>query len=209
MELLSEEEKELVMGFIFNKFRGDKSLLRPGFEYLERRYEKRVLGVIPYLNHRIPEEDSLTEFPKVKGDIHIQIIKLPHISNFTDFEPLHWANGIDYVTKAEEIKGDLIIVPGSKNTVEDLFWMRKNGIEDAIIQAHKEGAFVIGICGGFQMLGEKIIDNIESKRGEVKGIGLLKAKTVFAETKRTNHLKAEILWEPVRGLNVEGYEIRM
>ena len=209
MELLSEEEKELVMGFIFNKFRGDKSLLRPGFEYLERRYEKRVLGVIPYLNHRIPEEDSLTEFPKVKGDIHIQIIKLPHISNFTDFEPLHWANGVDYVTKAEEIKGDLIIVPGSKNTVEDLFWMRKNGIEDAIIQAHKEGAFVIGICGGFQMLGEKIIDNIESKRGEVKGIGLLKAKTVFAETKRTNHLKAEILWEPVRGLNVEGYEIRM
>ncbi len=209
MELLSEEEQELVMGFVFNKFRGDASLLKPGFDYLEKRYGKKVLGVIPYTEHKIPEEDSLVEFPKIKGDLHIQIVKLPHISNFTDFEPLHWANGVDYVTKAEEIKGDLIIVPGSKNTVEDLLWMRENGIEDAIIQAHRDGAFVVGICGGFQMLGEKIIDNIESKRGEVRGIGLLKAKTVFAETKRTNHLKAEILREPVRGLNVEGYEIRM
>ena len=209
MELLSEEEKELVMGFIFNKFRGDKSLLRPGFEYLERRYEKRVLGVIPYLNHRIPEEDSLTEFPKVKGDIHIQIIKLPHISNFTDFEPLHWANGIDYVTKAEEIKGDLIIVPGSKNTVEDLFWMRKNGIEEAILETYKEGSFIVGICGGFQMLGEEIIDRVESKRGRVKGIDILPAKTVFSTVKRTNYLKAELLWGQLRGMEVEGYEIRM
>ncbi|NJE09113.1 cobyric acid synthase [Thermococcus sp. M39] len=209
MELLSKEERELVIGFVFNKFRGDASLLKPGFDYLEKRYGKKVLGVIPYTEHKIPEEDSLVEFPKIKGDLHIQIVKLPHISNFTDFEPLHWANGVNYVTKAEEIKGDLIIIPGSKNTVEDLLWMRENGIEDAIIQAHRDGAFVVGICGGFQMLGEKIIDNIESKRGEVKGIGLLKAKTVFAETKRTNHLKAEILWEPVRGLNVEGYEIRM
>jgi len=209
MELLSEEEQELVMGFVFNKFRGDASLLKPGFDYLEKRYGKKVLGVIPYTEHKISEEDSLVEFPKIKGDLHIQIVKLPHISNFTDFEPLHWANGVDYVTKAEEIKGDLIIIPGSKNTVEDLLWMRENGIEDSIIQAHRDGAFVVGICGGFQMLGEKIIDNIESKRGEVRGIGLLKAKTVFAETKRTNHLKAEILWEPVRGLNIEGYEIRM
>ncbi len=209
MELLSKEERELVIGFVFNKFRGDASLLKPGFDYLEKRYGKKVLGVIPYKEHKIPEEDSLVEFPKVKGDLHIQIVKLPHISNFTDFEPLHWANGVDYVTKAEEIEGDLIIIPGSKNTVEDLLWMRENGIEDAIIQAHRDGAFVVGVCGGFQMLGEKIIDDIESKRGEVRGIGLLKAKTVFAETKRTNHLKAEIMWEPMRGLNVEGYEIRM
>ncbi|WP_324735787.1 cobyric acid synthase [Thermococcus sp. SY098] len=209
MELLSKEERELVIGFVFNKFRGDASLLKPGFEYLERKYGKKVLGVIPYTEHKIPEEDSLVSFPKVKGDLHIQIIKLPHISNFTDFEPLHWANGVDYVTKAEEIKGDLIIIPGSKNTIEDLLWMRENGIEDAVIQAHKDGAFVVGICGGFQMLGEKIIDKIESKRGRVRGIGLLKAKTVFAKTKRTNHLKAEIMWEPMRGLNVDGYEIRM
>ena len=209
MELLGREERELVMGFVFNKFRGDASLLKPGFDYLEKRYGKRVLGVIPYTEHKIPEEDSLVSFPKVKGNLHIQIIKLPHISNFTDFEPLHWANGVDYVTKAEEIKGDLIIIPGSKNTVEDLLWMRGNGIEDAIVQAHHEGSFVVGICGGFQMLGEKIIDSIESKRGEVKGIGLLKAKTVFAKTKRTNHLKAEILWKPFKGMGVEGYEIRM
>ncbi|AFK22049.1 cobyric acid synthase [Pyrococcus sp. ST04] len=209
MELLSEEERNSIIGFVFNKFRGDPSLLEPGFEYLERRYGKRVLGVIPYVEHRLPEEDSLTEFPKVKGDLHIQIIKLPHMSNFTDFEPLHWANGIDYVTRAEEIKGDVIIIPGSKNTVEDLLWMRENGIEDAIVQMHREGAFVVGICGGFQMLGEEIVDEVESKRGRVKGIGLLPVKTIFAPIKRTNHLKAELLWEPMRGMMVEGYEIRM
>ncbi len=209
MELLSEEERELVMGFVFNKFRGDASLLKPGFDYLEKRYGKPTLGVIPYVKHRLPEEDSLTEFPKVKGELHIQIVKLPHISNFTDFEPLHWANGVDYVTRAEEIEGDVIIIPGSKNTVEDLLWMRENGIEEAIIQAHREGAFVVGICGGFQMLGEEIIDEVESKRGRVKGIGLLPAKTVFTREKRTNHLRAKVLWEKARGMVVEGYEIRM
>ncbi|MDK2870491.1 MAG: adenosylcobyric acid synthase [Pyrococcus sp.] len=208
MELLNEEERNLVMGFIFNKFRGDPSLLYPGFEFLEKKYGKPVLGVVPYIDHRLPEEDSLTKFPKVKGEVHVQIIKLPHISNFTDFEPLHWANGVDYVTRAEEIEGDVIIIPGSKNTVGDLIWMRENGIEDAIIEAHREGSFVVGICGGFQMLGEKIVDNVESKRGEVKGIGLLPSKTIFARKKRTNHLKAEVLWEPAKGMEVEGYEIR-
>ncbi|WP_297506992.1 cobyric acid synthase [Thermococcus sp.] len=209
MELLSEEERELVTGFVFNKFRGDASLLKPGFDYLEKRYGKPTLGVIPYVEHRLPEEDSLAEFPKVRGELHIQIIKLPHISNFTDFEPLHWANGVDYVTRAEEIEGDVIIIPGSKNTVEDLLWMRENGIEDAILDAHREGAFVVGICGGFQMLGEEIVDEVESKRGRVKGIGLLPAKTVFMREKRTNHLKARVLWGPAEGMSVEGYEIRM
>ena len=209
MELLSEEERELVIGFVFNKFRGDASLLKPGFDYLEKRYGKPTLGVIPYVEHRLPEEDSLAEFPKIKGELHIQIIRLPHISNFTDFEPLHWANGVDYVTSADEIKGDLIIIPGSKNTVEDLLWMRENGIEDAIIQAHREGAFVVGICGGFQMLGKGLRDEVESKRGRVTGIGLLPAKTVFTTEKRTNPLKAKILWEKAKGMEVEGYEIRM
>ncbi len=209
MELLSEKEQNLVLGFVFNKFRGDASLLKPGFDYLEGRYGKPTLGVIPYIEHRLPEEDSLAEFPKVKGNLHIQIIKLPHISNFTDFEPLHWANGVDYIMRAEEIRGDIIIVPGSKNTVDDLLWMRENGIEDAILQAHREGAFVVGICGGFQMLGKEIVDEVESKRGKVRGIGLLPAKTVFTAEKRTNHLNARILWEPAREMEVEGYEIRM
>ncbi|WP_297090014.1 cobyric acid synthase [Thermococcus sp.] len=209
MELLKPGEREAIIGFIFNKFRGDKSLLEPGFEYLEKRYGRPTLGVIPYVEHRLPEEDSLTEFPKVKGDLHIQIVRLPHISNFTDFEPLHWANGVDYVTKPEEITGDLIIIPGSKNTVEDLLWMRENGIEDAILEAHREGSFIVGICGGFQMLGREIIDTVESKRGKVRGIGLLPAKTVFEKTKRTNHLGARVLWEPAKGMAVEGYEIRM
>ncbi|WP_258084384.1 cobyric acid synthase [Thermococcus thermotolerans] len=208
MELLKPEEREAIIGFVFNKFRGDASLLQPGFEYLEKRYGKPTLGVIPHIEHRLPEEDSLTEFPRVIGKLHIQIIRLPHISNFTDFEPLHWANGVDYVTRPEEIKGDVVIIPGSKNTVKDLLWLRENGIEEAILEAHREGSFVVGICGGFQMLGEKIIDRVESKRGEVRGIGLLPAKTVFERSKRTNHLRAEVLWEQARGMQVEGYEIR-
>ncbi len=209
MELLSAEERNLVLGFVFNKFRGDPSLLKPGFKYLEERYGKPVLGVVPYTPHRLPEEDSLAEFPKVRGDLHIQVIKLPHISNFTDFEPLHWANGVDYVTKPEEITGDIIIIPGSKNTVEDLLWMRENGVESAILEAHREGSFIVGICGGFQMLGEEIMDEVESKRGKVRGMGLLKAKTTFTRSKRSNHLKARLLWVPVKGMAVEGYEIRM
>ncbi|NJE61282.1 cobyric acid synthase [Thermococcus sp. 21S7] len=208
MELLKPEEREAIIGFVFNRFRGDASLLWPGFEYLERRYGKPTLGVIPYVEHRLPEEDSLTEFPRVKGELQVQIIRLPHISNFTDFEPLHWANGVDYVTRPEELRGDVIILPGSKNTVEDLLWLRREGFEDAIIDAHREGSFVVGICGGFQMLGEKIVDIVESKRGTVRGIGLLPAKTVFEKTKRTNHLSAGVLWEPAEGMAVEGYEIR-
>ncbi len=209
MELLSEEERGLVVGFVFNKFRGDPSLLKPGFEYLEERYGKPVLGVVPYTPHRLPEEDSLAEFPKVRGDLHIQVIKLPHISNFTDFEPLHWANGVEYVDEADEIGGDLIIIPGSKNTVGDLLWMRENGVENAILEAHRDGAFVVGICGGFQMLGKEIMDEVESKRGKVRGMGLLQAKTTFTRSKRSNHLKARLLWEPAKGMEVEGYEIRM
>ncbi|ASI98766.1 cobyric acid synthase [Thermococcus celer] len=208
MELLRPEEREAIMGFVFNRFRGDASLLKPGLDYLEERYGKPTLGVIPYTEHRLPEEDSLAEFPKAKGELHIQIIKLPHISNFTDFEPLHWANGVDYVTRPEELKGDVIIVPGSKNTVEDLLWMRENGFDDALREAHREGSFVVGVCGGFQMLGKVIIDEVESRRGAVKGIGLLPARTVFERTKRTNHLRAEILWKPALGMGVEGYEIR-
>ncbi|ASJ10676.1 cobyric acid synthase CobQ [Thermococcus sp. P6] len=208
MELLRPEERDSLMGFVFNRFRGDASLLKPGFDYLEERYGKPTLGVIPYVEHRLPEEDSLSEFPKVKGELHIQIVKLPHISNFTDFEPLQWANGVDYVTDPGELGGDLIILPGSKNTVEDLLWLRRNGFEEAILEAHREGSFVVGICGGFQMLGETIRDEVESKRGRVRGIGLLPARTVFEETKRTNHLTAEVLWEPAGGMAVEGYEIR-
>ncbi len=183
MELLRPEEREAIMGFVFNRFRGDASLLKPGLDYLEERYGKPTLGVIPpYTEHRLPEEDSLAEFPKAKGELHIQIIKLPHISNFTDFEPLHWANGVDYVTRPEELKGDVIIVPGSKNTVEDLLWMRENGFDDALREAHREGSFVVGgVCGGFQMLGKVIIDEVESRRG-----GPLRGGSAFYQPGRSS-----------------------
>jgi adenosylcobyric acid synthase len=209
MELFNEYERDRVIGFIFNKFRGDESMLYSGFKYLEDRYGKKVLGVVPYIENRIPQEDSLVKFPKIKGDLHIQIIKLPHISNFTDFGPLHWYNGVDYISRAEEVRGDVIIVPGSKSTVRDLNWMRDNGIEDAIVESYRDGAFVVGICGGYQMLGRKIIDNVETGSGEVKGMGILESKTKFEEVKRTNNLKSKILWEPFKNIYVRGYEIRM
>jgi len=209
MDLLTKSEKDMVIGFIFNKFRGDKSMLISGFEYLEKRFKKKVIGVIPYIDTKIPQEDSLTIFPKVKGDVHIQIIKLPHISNFTDFAPLHWANGVDYVSDSEELNGDVIIIPGSKKTVDDLLWMRENGIEEAIKDIHKEGGFIMGICGGYQILGKKIIDFVESNKGEINGLEILNSKTKFEKNKRTNNLKSKILWESMGSMEVEGYEIRM
>jgi len=152
MELLDKEEKNLIKGFVFNKFFGNKELLNDGFNYLEKRYNVKTLGVIPYFEHQIPEEDSMIEWEQKTGDLDIRVLKLPRISNFSDFMPLSWYNGIKYVDSTNEVGGDILIIPGSKSTVEDLIWMKENGIYEKILTAHKNGTFIVGICGGFQML---------------------------------------------------------
>jgi adenosylcobyric acid synthase len=165
LELLDEEERELVKGLIINKFRGDVTLLESAIEYLEHRTGKPVLGVVPYFRDiRIAQEDSvyLDERPEnaATGDLEIALIRLPHISNYDDFDPLEEEGcKVNYVRQRFELGNPhLIILPGTKSTVADLAYLRDSGLAAGIIARAKAGTPVIGICGGYQMLGQKILD---------------------------------------------------
>jgi adenosylcobyric acid synthase len=223
LTLLSRNERMLVQGIIVNKFRGDISLLEPGLEVLEKRAGKPVLGVIPYIkNINIAQEDSvfLDERPlSLSGNgLHIDVIRLPHISNYDDFDPLEeFGCTVHYVTSPSELRNpDLIIIPGTKNTVSDLLAIQRNGIANAIRRHLDKGTPVMGICGGFQMLGSRIVDplSIESNRSSVQGLSLLDIETVFCEEKTTNQIKAQIIADSgmlkgLKGVELQGYEIHM
>ncbi len=209
MELLEEDERDLIKGFILNKFRGDPSLLKDGIEYLERRYKKRVLGVVPYIENRIYEEDSLSLINKGISNkkIKIRVIKLKYISNFTEFKIFE---GFDfkYAKKTEELENvDLVIVPGTKNAIKDLEFMKKEGFFDKIKEID---ANIVGICGGYQILGKKLIDRgIEDGYKTVEGASLLDAKTVYLNKKRKNFLKGRVVGiDKLKGIEIKGYEIR-
>ena len=227
MELLSAEERELVAGFIINKLHGDSSVLKSGIDYLEKRYGIPVLGVLPYIhNSYLPEEDAvaLSEV-KVKGEnnfkdkLKICVLKLPHISNFTDFAALESDSRVilNYSLKKSIIKeADVIIIPGTKNTISDLKYLKDNNIDKLLTEMVKENKKIIGICGGYQMLGEKLKDpqGVEGKRRSVSGIGLLALETIFTKKKSTNLVEASVLtnkgiFEELKGEKVEAYEIHL
>ncbi|MEA5082625.1 MAG: cobyric acid synthase [Lachnospiraceae bacterium] len=221
VELLEEEEKERIKGVIINKFRGDKEILRPGLSMLERKINKPVVGVIPYINIDIDDEDSLSQSLEKKQAtdvIDIAVIRLPKLSNFTDFNTLEYRNGVSvrYVKNRKELKNpDLIILPGTKNTMEDLKWLRESGLEAEIIKLKERDTLIFGICGGFQMLGEELSDPfcVESG-GNMRGICLLPTRTVFLKEKirtRVTGVVGKIHGEfsELSGLNFEGYEIHM
>lgn len=219
--LLEEEEKSLIKGLIINKFRGDKEILRPGLDMLERRVNKRFLGVIPYINCDIDDEDSLTERFNTRqntGLVDIAVIKLPRISNFTDFNALARVNGVSlrYVSTAEEFGSpDAVILAGTKSTVSDLLWLRANGIEAKIKQHAARGKLVFGICGGYQMLGKRITDEVGAeKKGVYSGIGLLDCETVFTSTKKRTQTSGSFnniggVLSALSGTAFKGYEIHM
>lgn len=216
LQLLSKEERNMIKGFIINKFRGDKRLLRNGIRFLERYTGIKVLGVIPYFhNIKIPEEDSLDinlqkRVSKSKRKIKIDIINLPHISNFTDFDPLEKEPDVSlrYVNRCEDLdKPDVIIIPGTKNTIDDLNFIKRTGLAKKIITLFNSSkVHLIGICGGYQMLGEKIYDreNIESKRREIKGLGILPVVTEICPEKILSQIEAEHISTKIK---VKGYEI--
>ena len=219
--LLEEDERAMVKGLIINKFRGDKTILDPGVEMLEARSGIPVVGVAPYLDIQVEDEDSLTERFERKqevGLIDIAVIRIPRISNFTDFNPLESIPGVSlrYVKHVSELGNpDLIILPGTKNTMEDLLWMRESGMEAAVLKAAAKGKMIFGICGGYQMLGETLSDpyGVEAG-GTIKGMGLLPMDTVFARNKtrtrvsgRFGALTGEL--SSLSGAEVEGYEIHM
>ena len=221
LALLEEEERSYVKGLIINKFRGDKDILMPGIRMLEERGRKPVVGVVPYVYLDIDDEDSLTErFAKRKssGLIDIAVIRLPRISNFTDFSAFECFEEVSlrYVSSPGQLSNpDMILLPGSKNTIEDLLWMRQSGMEAKILQHAAKGKIVFGICGGYQMLGETIQDpeGMEHK-GQVRGMGLLPINTVFQKQKtRTrvvgNFGKVDGILKSLTGVAVEGYEIHM
>lgn len=219
--LLEEEEKDRVKGLIINKFRGDKTILEPGIDMLEEMTQKEVVGVVPYASLDIEDEDSLTErFDKkmAPGKIDIAVIKLPRISNFTDFNPLEVIEGVTlrYVSKAEDLKQpDLIIVPGSKSTISDLKWLRESGMEAVILKCHEKGSLVMGICGGYQMLGDTIVDEEGSEGfGSIAGMQLLPMHTIFETEKTRTRAEGEILaidgvFASLSGIPITGYEIHM
>lgn len=224
MLLLTEEEKARVKGVIINKFRGDVEILKPGIKMLEDIINIPVLGVLPYTKLNIEDEDSLAERFSAKNDgakqdIDVVVVKLPHISNFTDFNALENMQGVRvrYVERLQDIgEPDMIILPGSKNTIEDMLFVRKSGIEDKVIELSSKGALVFGICGGYQMLGKEIADphRTESSLPELDGIGLLNVKTVFQPKKVTTQVEAVVcgsdgMLEDLEGQAVKGYEIHM
>jgi adenosylcobyric acid synthase len=223
LELLEEEERRYIRGIIINKFRGDLSLLQPGIDLLQRRISRPVLGVVPYFRDiAIAQEDSVYLEERAKpaptSDLDIAVIRLPHISNYDDFDPLEEEGcQVRYIAYPSEIGDpDLIILPGTKGTMTDLLYLWRSGLGEAIIQRMREGTPVIGICGGYQMLGSSVHDpsGVESSEGAVLGLGLLDVVTIFAPQKSTTQVRGRVmasrgLLEGMEGLELVGYEIHM
>ena len=186
VKLLESDEQDLIKGLIINKFRGDVEILRPGLGQLEQLTGKPVLGVVPMLDVDVDDEDSLSSRLSGSGKVglvDIAVIRLPRLSNFTDFNPLERMEEVTlrYVGSVKELGNpDLILLPGTKNTMDDLRWLRQSGLEGAILKHAAKGGAVVGICGGYQMLGQSVSDpdGVESG-GTLKGLGLLPAHTVF------------------------------
>ena len=223
--LLEEEERKRVKGLIINKFRGDVEILKPGLATLEELTKIPVAGVIPWIYAKLDDEDSLApRLSRVQtgAGVDIAVVRLPHISNFTDFNPLEQQPGIS-LRYAGDVKTlgqpDMVIVPGSKNTMSDLKWMRQNGMEAAILKLAAANVPVLGICGGYQMLGESIEDpDGEEGGGSLHGMGLLSVRTVFGKEKVQTRVTGEILQNPgagdglfaaLSGSVFSGYEIHM
>lgn len=213
--LLDPQEQKRIRGIIINQFRGDEQILRPGLQMLEERVQKPVWGVVPYTDVDLDDEDSVCErlsHHKVERPLDIAVIRLPRISNFTDFSPLeaHPMMSVRYVSAQHQLgTPDLVILPGTKSTLADLKWLRETGLETLILRLAGQGIGVLGICGGYQMLGQTISDPYGAEGGgTLRGLGLLPVETVFQTQKtRTRVTASGCGW--FEGAFIEGYEIHM
>jgi adenosylcobyric acid synthase len=225
-ELLEPDEQRRIKGIVINKFRGDPSLLTSGIEFVERKTGVPVLGVVPYFRHfRIPEEDSVAldrrrdearGKRREEGTIRVGVIRFPRISNYTDFDPLEIEPDVvlHYLEDSGELEGlDVLILPGSKSTISDLQFLKNQGLFDRI---QEFAGMIVGICGGYQMLGRKVFDPdaVESSVTEAEGLGILDVETVLLPEKETHQaegrlLPAALLIAPNGGETVSGYEIHM
>lgn len=231
LELIEPEERAIVRGIILNKFRGEIKLLQPALDFLEEKTGIPVVGVVPYFDQfKIPEEDSVAleerrddsqQAQKLKPEerLDIVVIRLPYLSNFTDFDPLEdeLDVGLRYVKEASELgRPDCVILPGSKNTLADLHFLWESGLAEQIQSLWKESVSIIGICGGYQMLGRVVRDPLrtESDLEEIEGLGILPMDTEFALDKHTvqSHgkvLSDELFFGRCKGTKITGYEIHM
>lgn len=221
MLLLEDSEKAMVKGTIINKFRGDKSILQPGLDMLEEIIHVPDVGVVPYLHIDVDDEDSLSERftrKQEKGAVDIAVIRLPRISNFTDFNPLEYIEGVSlrYVGSCGELGDpDMIVLPGTKNTMGDLAWLRQSGLEAAILQFAGRGKPVFGICGGYQMLGLSISDPHGTEHGgQMAGLGLLELSTTFAPQKTRTRVCGKLsqvggIFASLSDQEYDAYEIHM
>ena len=211
-QLLEPDESVLVRTFLVNRFRGDITLFSEGVRMLEERTGRRCLGVFPYAcDIHLDAEDSLSlddhePQPASTQDaaLRVAIVRLPHISNFTDFRLLPDAR---YISQPVHERFDVVFLPGTKNTIEDMHWLRSSGFADWLLRQYRDGASIIGICGGFQMLGDEITDpdHVESRTASVQGLGLIRAKTRMMPHKTTRLVSART----DSGIPFQGYEIHM
>ncbi len=222
LQLLNEEERRRVKGFIINKFRGKRSILDPGLEWLETFTGIPVLGVIPYAETNIEAEDSLalSSLRLKRQDesgqtLDIGVIRLPYISNFTDIDPLYDEPGVRvrFISSVTDWKDpDITIIPGTKNTTDDLEWLKKSGLDRCIYEAGKSGSYVVGICGGYQMLGQTLYDpdGIESQHKIMKGLALLPVETRFLPDKSTVRTEGIVCGATFAAdQRISGYEIHL
>ncbi|MGC8562769.1 MAG: cobyric acid synthase [Thermoplasmata archaeon] len=198
-----------LIGIIVNKFRGNEKLLKPGYDYIERRFSTKILGTVPFVANSIPEEDSLRTYQGREGKPMVGILKTPNMANATDFEILERYQdiGFQYITKPELIeKCDIIAIPGSKLTTVDLDYLRNEGYIEILRNIQSE-MYIIGICGGLQMLGKWVDDVDETGRGKIEGVGLLDITTRLKGRKVVRQVRSRILYPEMRGMIVGGYEI--
>lgn len=217
--LLEPEERAMVKGIIINKFRGDIEILRPGLKMIEEKTGVPVVGVLPMLHVDIEDEDSLSERLTSHTEVQlidIAVVRIPRMSNYTDFNVFELIPGVSlrYVNNVRELGNpDMIILPGTKNTIGDLKWLRQSGFEAAILKKASEGTVIFGVCGGYQMLGKNLADPYGVEEGgDTPGLGLLDVETVFIEKKRTIQMEGKFgqvqgIFAALSGQPLFGYEI--
>ena len=218
LELMQPEEKKLIKGIIINRFRGDLSLFSEGKKWIENKTKIPILGILPILDDKLPPEDSLDlldrKFDKDQFDLKVGVIKFPSISNFSDLHPLEYDNSIrlKWVKKSENLQTfDLVILPGSKQTIKDQIFLEESGLSREIRSYSLRNGNLIGICGGLQMLGESLEDPYLKESGnkffkkEINGIGILPLRTIFNKSKQTRQVSCKSLW-PCETI-INGFEI--
>ncbi len=214
LELLEPEERALIKGFVINKFRGQRSLLESGLDWLTERTGIPVLGVMPYFQSQLPAEDSLDLFDrrinKPAAELQIAVIRLPRMANFTDFDPLMAEDSVQvsYIDQPTQKRFDAIILPGSKTTIADCSWLHSTGLADWIKTQAAAGTTILGICGGLQMLGEKVSDpdRLEGDISEVIGLGLMPVETVMIDRKVLRQRQVDSEYFSIDE-TITGYEI--